>query len=467
MANTGMSLQDALNKRARTQSASNGPAVEDIIFRPTEFKDDTVVGEVVSGPDAGMQLEISYGTHEKALKKADFTKKTGKSYVNISNGGTLRVEGVRKNREGGVSSCRWMKTFNGKPTAQQELMVDVVCAYMGGDYRDGEGRPKHNIRLLKVEDEILVTSFDEIEAALAKTLESGAGIAIYGAENGSPVQAYFMPKYSQNDDKEWVAEAHADHVARVMAGLTELREAIDPVLADTGLSIVPCENYRVGADTADLADAALKEAEEQGKVASISTVDPRTWNSATIGQRLAGALRIKDGDNAIPKASVEKLEAAFKSFADKDELAAFSKKGWAALSDDLVKKFFATADVELKDHPTLGFAVQSLLEFRRENADKGIIVKAFGTRRPCPYPAVQAFEGVRADYYGEMKAAVEAALGNLRVEAGATSDAKKEEKAAKAAAASAPKDELPADVADDLDGMLDEVANNGDLALEG
>lgn len=448
-------LQTAFAKSRRKLSGASAQARGNMVLKATEFTDKTVKGVVVTGAQAGSEVEINYsGT----LGKKDYTKKSGKSFVDIENGGTLRVEGVKEGKDG-ILDARWMVTFNGKPrVGQHHIIPDAICNFIDTGRRDQEDRPKMRVNQLMVDEEKHVKSVEDLQAAIEAGYAAHGAVTLFGQdENGTIIQAPFTLSGAMKDGS-WVANDPTERAAETIESFGDAIEQVKAVLNAGGFSVVPMSSYSVGPTTAEMVETSIAEASEKGVRARISTIDPQNWACPTIGMRLQSAL-FQDGDDAVAEGSEDKLTAAFKEYADKDEAASFEKSGWRGLTNDTLTKFFASVGVELVQHPTKGWSNQALLEDRLDGMDRGFVVKGFQLKATAPYPAVEACADARAAYYSEMKGAVEAAIEGLRIEAGAKTEARKAEVVAEAEAA----DTLPVDEGDALDDLLGEVSAEMDL----
>ncbi len=449
-------LQKLFASSRRKMSGATSTVRGNLVLKAKEFKADTVVGEVVSGPAAGTEIEVKYsGT----LGLKDYTKKRGKSEVNVANGGTLRVEGVSEGKDG-VYDSRWMITFNGNPKVGQHTVIpDVVCNYVDNGRRDGEDRPKLKVNQLVLDAEKHVKTVEDLQAAIEAGFAAEGAVTLFGQDDeGNVIQAPFFRSGSMVDGK-WVANDAAERAAETIASFGDGIAQVEAVLNKGGFSVVPTRGYSVGPTTAEMLETSMKEAAEKGVRARISTIDPQNWACPTIGMRLQRALNM-NGDAALPSDTGAKLAEAFKSYGDKGEASTFESKGWRGLSDDSLTKFFASVGVTLREHPTAGWSTQTLLEDRLDGMDRGFVVKGFQQMPTAPYPAVEACAEARNAYYTEMTEACEAAVAGLRVEAGAGK--KVEEKKA----AAAPVDELPVDEGDALDDLLGNVSDD-DMQLDG
>lgn len=440
-------LADAFKKSRRSMSNSTAPLAGNIILQATEFGAETVKGKVIGGQHDGAEIEVKYaGT----LGQKDYTKKRGKSEVSIENGGTLRIERLKAGNDG-VYSARWIKTFNGQPKpGQHSVIPDAVCKFTKLNGRDKEDRPKMRVSQLMVGNEVLAKSMDELKDAIKTAFEAEGAVTLFGMDGDTVIEApYFLS--GQMVDKKWEPYDPAEKAEDVIASLSDVREQVEKVLEDKGFSVVPMRSYAVGPTTAEMIEIDLKEAEEKGAVARISTLDPQNWAVPTIGMRLEMTLGAK-GDNALEDGAADKLKAAFNDFADKSEAEVFGKAGFRGLSNATLTRFFESKGVELKEHPAEGWSTQSLLEDKLEGMDRGFVIKGFPLKSTAPYPAVEACKDARQAFYTEMKGAVEELVANLRIEAGAGQKVDPEAKAEAEAAAA--QDDLPDDAGDALDELL-------------
>lgn len=460
-----MTLQAAFAEARKTLSGNKASAIQgNMVIKAKEFKAISVVGTILTGANAGTEIEVAYsGT----LTQKDYTKKSGKSYVDIAAGGSLRVEGVEAGKDG-IYSARWMVTFNGQPNTARHINVpDAVVNFVDTKGRDSEDRPKYRVNQLVIGSEVLAKTIDDLESAMAAGFASEGAVTLFGvdAESGDVIQAPFYLSGAMVDGK-WVAN---DPAERATAAVDTIRDnaAVLSVLSASGFSVVPVRSYNVGPTTAENIETSLQEAEEQGKLARISTINPQSFNVATIGMRISGAMSVT-GENAVPQGAEDTLAEAFKAFASKDEYAAFEKTdargkkiGFRAINNDTMTKFFASMGVELKAYPAKGWSTQCLLEDKMDGMSRGFVVKGFQLRPAAPYPDVEACKDARTAFYGEMKVAVEGAVESLRAKSGATVDAPKVE--VKVAAAAAAAETLDADEGDALDDLLNDVEGDMDL----
>ena len=440
-----MNLQESLNKsRQETNEGSLPPVQGNMIIRPTEFGDNTVKGEIMSGPNAGTHIELKYASRGD-LDKAEFTDSSAKGYVNIDNGGTLRVERVTKGSDD-VYNCGYMLTFNGKAEPGNHVIPDAMCKFFDSGQRDRFDRPKQKINQLVLDDQKLVRTLDEMKAAMSVAFASEGGFALFGvdSDNGGVVEAsYFLqgqyvnaagestkPSYVDGklaDGIKWVDNNPDERADKIMQSYEKSNsiDQIREILKKDGFSIVPLRGYVVGAGTAKNVEKEIEKSTERGRFANITSVDPRQWNISSLGQRVNFALLAK-GNNALPEDTVNTLTQGFKSWLNKDEAATFGEKGWTGMSDEKLKGFFASAGVTLKDHPAQGWSTQSLLEMKGDNQPRGMIIKAFTQNQATPYPReVEACKEALSGFYVEAKEAVLAAAETLRTRVDATQEAEK------------------------------------------
>lgn len=443
-------LQAAFAKSRQKLSGNSAAIRGNLVLKVSDFTETTVKGIVLTGLHAGSKIEVAYsGT----LKQKDYQKKSGKSFVDIAKGGSLRVEGVKEGKDG-VLAARWMVTFNGKPKVDAHTVIpDAVCGFVDTGRKDGEGRPKLRINHLIIDNEVLVSTMDDLQTAIEKCYAEEGAVMLYGTdENGQVIQAPFTLS-GQLVDGKWAPNDATTRATETIESFGDATDQVKAVLAAGGFSVVPMRGYSVGPTTAEMMETTLQEAQEQGTRARISTVDPQNWQTPTMGMRLQSAFLKTGANDLIPKEVADKLTVAFKAYADKDETATFAKGGWRELSDDTITKFFASADVALVSHPASGWATQALLEDRFDGMDRGFIVKGFQLKSSSPYPAVAACAEARENYYSEMKNSIEAVVANLRVESTLEKDAPKAKVVSEA-------ESLPVDDGDDLDDVLNNVMDD-------
>lgn len=442
-----MNLNSAFKKATAASAGKSNSISGNIVLQPTEFKDKTVVGKVLTGAGAGTEIEITYGGK---LTKKDYTdtrkrKLSTSSFVDIEAGGTLRVERVKAG-EDGIYSSRWMRTMNGQPDESDKLITDAVSKCVRYT-RNGKAGMVIN-RLIQ-DEEANASTIDELKAAMVEKLDA-SGSAVFFAMVGGQASEAMMRKSGDTPNAETV-ETFFNNLPEEI--ITSIGEAI----AEKPASIFPIAAHYVTGTTLEAIETHIKE----GNTDAITTVNPNNWKLPTIGMRLSRAVNLK-GDDALPEGVADKLAEAFKAYADKDEAAKFAKSGWKAVSNDTLTAFFASKGVELAEYDDTGWGTQSFVQGSIELDEGGsidFVKKSFQTRPTTPFPAVSALEGALDGYYNEMSVAAQAVVDGLRIEAGASApaaDAKKDE-APKAAA----EESLPAegDGIDDLLGDLDGEMN--------
>ena len=437
--------------RAASQGGGSRSINGNIVLQPTEFKDNTVVGKVLTGKGAGSEIEVEYGGKlgKKEYTNAKGRKATTSSFVDIEAGGTLRVERVRPGDDG-IYKSRWMRTLNGQPEEGDSLLADAVCK--ATRYTRQNGQPGMVINRLLTDEETLTGSVDELKSVMASTMEAHGTAAFFGVVDGAPTDMILRKK----DDvtaEETVNSFFENLPDEVLAKVEEAAK-------DTGISVLPVTPHWVVGTTLEAIETHMAE----GKPQAISTVNPTTWQVPTMGMRLNRATNLQ-GDDALPEGTADKLAKAFKDFADKDEAEAFAKSGWAGVKDSTLTDFFAKHGVTVAPREEMGWSTQTLVQGTREPDNENdpefkFVKKAFQTRPATPFPAVEALSSALNDYYTEMGEAAKAVVADLRNEADAAKGASKD-----AAAAAPAEDELPDDASDDLDALLGEVENEG-LELE-
>ncbi|MXX91320.1 MAG: iron-containing alcohol dehydrogenase [Boseongicola sp. SB0677_bin_26] len=466
-----MDLKTAFSK---SKSSARSGIRGNIILQATEFGEKGVKGKVLTGPGAGTEITVSYGGR---LDHKDYTKKNGKSFVDVENGGTLRIERLKPGKDPDAPySCRWMKTFNGAPTKAQRLETDALCSYERRG-EDDQKRPRVFINVLQLDKEEHVTSLDDLQAAMVRAFEERHNILIFGQKsNGEPLDlsTHITGKLV---DGAWAPMDPQERVKEIMDAVEQGENGtadLEDILSNTGMSVVPADSFRVGSETAENAETALREARESGTNAMIATVDPRSWNVAGMGARLAAAVGGARGRGDMSQEKEDALTSRFMEFADssglaKDQVDAFTSRGWAGLADDTVKRFMAAGDVILKRHGRengTGWSTETLLLLglsEDANRPPDLAVKSFQTRTTVPYPPVKAFADVRKAYFTEMSDAIDSFLDNAPE---ATRSKETEVKADESKAMKAEEEPGPGDLddADDLDALLQAADEGMELA---
>ncbi|MFX4300218.1 hypothetical protein [Pseudosulfitobacter pseudonitzschiae] len=445
-----MNLNSAFKKATAASAGKSSSISGNILLQPTEFKEKTVVGKVLTGAGAGTEIEVAYGGR---LTQKDYTdtrkrKLSTSSFVDIDAGGTLRVERVKAG-EDGIYTSRWMRTMNGQPDENDKLFTDSVSKFVR---YTRNGKPGMVINRLIQDDEATASTIDELKAAMAEKLDATGSAVFFAMVNGQASEA-LMRKSGETPNAETVDTFFNSLPEEIVASIGE-------AIAEKPASVFPIASHYITGTTLEAIETHLKE----GNPDAITTVNPNNWKLPTIGMRLSRAVNLK-GDDALPEGVADKLADAFKAYADKDEAAKFAKSGWKAVSNDTLTAFFASKGIELAEYDDTGWGTQSFVQGSIELDNGGTIdfvKKAFQTRPTSPFPAVSALEGALDGYYKEMSEAAKQLVDGLRVEAGAEapkSAAKKEETAKTTTADALPDD---GDGIDDLLGDLD-----GEMDFEG
>lgn len=461
-----MNLQQAFSQsRKAVPSGIKG----NVILQATEFTKDTVKGTVLTGTGAGTNIEVRYGGH---LGQKDYVKKNGKSFVDIENGGTLRIERLEPGKGADAPyRCKWMKTFHGKPDKAQALKVDALCCYEPRG-KDNEGRPRTFINALRLDGEQHVTSLAEMKSAMVEALEQCANVHIFGqTSDGKQTIDHGSHISGKMVDGAWTPLDPAERVDQIMKSLEEndYLPVIEDMLANTGISVVPAESFRIGAETAEAVATTLKEASENKTNAMISTVDPRSWKLAGLGVRLSHAIAGAKYRNELSQDREDLLVDRFMAFAaesgvPENQMDAFTSRGWSGLSNDTVKRFMESGGVELQGHGRddgTGWSTECLL--LKGFADQGdrapdLVIKSFQTQGTTAYPPVQAFKEVRKGYYVEMVDAIEGLLDSGPAKGAEANAGNPETRKPKTA-----REDGPTEDADNLDAILQDAVGDMDM----
>lgn len=447
-----------------------------IILRVAEIGDKTISGEVMTGPAKGQKIEVIPGGH---LSIADYTK--GKTEIDA--GGYLRLERVGpKDGEPGVYTSRWCKTFQKEPDAGHDIKFDEVTYRTEMRRTDSNGNPQIFLNTLSIADEKIVKSTEEMEEVIAAGLASAGAVNLFMIEDGELVAINLALRVKRDENNELIkdgdtfvyedpAERAKDMVERFKGSGDEALEG----LQTNGMSIVPVTTYRLGSDTAKNIQIALDDARKAGKVANISTVNPEDFKPMTLGARVSLALATKkQGTNEpqIPREYAEDLKARFLASAPASAQAALTEQGWGAVSDDVLRAFFAKAGVKLMADSRFGYSTNtiSLQEFTRKNPETKkregtgsyFVNKSFRTSLVTPFPPLEFCKDLRQTYSNEVGDAILAVT-----QAPAADKAAKPENDAEAATEeasgmkAAAEQAEAAENAEQIDDLLDKIGAEG------
>jgi len=437
-------LTAAFNQSRRKLSARAAKPQGNIILKAMAFTDSTVKGEVLTGPAAGTEIEVRVPNNGgKSVGVKEFTKSGHKSFVDIEKGGTLRIERLKEG-EKGIYDSRWMRTFNGVPQEEHDVIYDGVAnlRVLPGKNRDGHTQMVMNVAY--PDKEQTATTIDGLRDAIAAAFEQANGAFVFFTEAGK-VASFSFGRGGSLVDGEYIHNNSADQAKKIIEEFGDYLPAVEKALAESPVSIVPSRQLRVGNTTADMISEKMEEAKEKGTQVAISTIDPEKFKVLSTGVRVQYALNETLGENPLPKDAADRLKERFLETASDDAKASFHKNGWRAVSNDDMRRFFDTAGTAIEERAETGWSRQSVL------LKNGFAIKAFGQDFAVPYPNVTACKDAIAVFRDEIKDAIRTV-----VEAPAV---KAEAEAPKAAApAATPAAPAPSAMdADDLDALLDGV----------
>lgn len=442
-------LTAAFNQSRRNLSARAIKPAGNIILKAKEFTDTTVKGEVMTGPAAGAEIEIKVPNNGgKSVGIKEFTKKGHKSFVDVEAGGTLRIEKVREGKEG-VYDARWMRTFNGQPEADHDVIYDAMAQLRTIKSNNPDNPDRMVMHLVYPEMAKEATSIEELRAEIAEAFDAKNGAYIFFKEDGK-VGSISYGRGGEKVGDEWVYRDAASEAQLVIDSFGDNLPLLEKALQEHAFSVVPSSRISVGSWTAEVIAEAFEEAREKGEDPRISTIDPQKFRVIPTGVRVQYALNDRNEENALPKDAADRLKDRFLETAGEGAKEAFHKGGWRAVSNDDMRRFFDAAGIAVTEYPENGWSRQSVL------LKNGLAIKAFGQDAAVPYPNLPVCREAIATFRTEIREAIRAMVDGPVKTAGAD--------APKTAVAEAPKPETAkaadpalAEEIDDLDTLLDEV----------
>ena len=442
-------LTAALDKSRRALSARAIKPSGNIILKVKGFTETTVKGEVMTGPASGSEIEVKIPQNGgKSVGMKEFTKKGHKSFVDIEAGGTLRIEKLSEGKDG-VYGARWMRTFNGQPKSNQDVIYDAVAQMRTIKTRNPDNPDRMVIQVIYPEMAEEASSIEELQEKIANAFEAKNGAHIFFREDG---QIGSIP-YGRGGEKvgdEWVYRDAAAEAALVISSFGENLSLIEKALQEHAFSVVPSSRISVGSYTAGTIAEAIEEAQEKGKEPNISTIDPQKFKVIPTGVRVQYALDERNEENPLPKDAADRLKDRFLETASEGAKEAFHKGGWRAVSNDDMRRFFEACGVSVTEYPENGWSRQSIL------LQDNLAIKAFGQDYALPYPNIPVCRDAIPEFRAEIREAIRVIADGPAKTVGT--------EAQKAGAAEAPKAETtkvaepdPMADMDDLDALLDGV----------
>jgi len=444
-------LTAAFNQSRRNLSARAAKPAGNIILKAKEFTDTTVKGEVMTGPAAGSEIEIKVPNNGgKSVGIKEFTKKGHKSFVNVEAGGSLRIEKVREGKDG-VYDARWMRTFQGNPEADHDVIYDAMAQLRTIKSNNPDNADRMVMHLVYPEMAKEATSLEQLREEIAEAFEAKNGAYIFFKEDGN-VGSISYGRGGEKIDDEWVYRDAAEEAQLVIDSFGDNLPLLEKALQEHAFSVVPSSRITVGSYTAEMIADAVEEARENGEDPRISTIDPQKFKVIPTGVRVQYALNDRNEENALPKDAADRLKDRFLETADEGAKEAFHKGGWRAVSNDDMRRFFDAAGITVTEYPENGWSRQSIL------LKNGLAIKSFGQDAAVPYPNLPVCKDAIAEFRTEIKEAIRTVVDGPVKAA--------EAEAPKADAAETPKADVAdqavdavsteADI-DDLDALLDGV----------
>ena len=448
-------IKAALKKARGTGRAATprGRAVVEV--HSFDDKANTATGKIVDGLAAGEIITFEISGKNTI---ADYTKKS-KTKVELPNGdkpgGTLQVEGLQKVDGKDVYKTRWVKTFQSKPGADSQHMLNgMTFALKPLNRKDSNGVQVANLDVLDMAGETHAKSLDELRAAFKAAVDKDGGVTIMAVTpEGDPLVQTYYGKAEKREDGTYVRETGESRLEVLEKRLAEnvghpFDEIFGPLVEGAGVSVVPTKSTRIGSGTWQAVQEKVEEAGRGGPV------DPSTFQFTKLPGRFAGAVARLEVE-ADRKAVID----AFLNEANEDAKARFHEKGFGAVEERDIQSFLDKRGVKLiaLAEDAQGYISGSILTmpYDANDLDKGAFVtKTFNTTAATPLPPVKAFEEVRKAYYEEVvkaaKAIAELELNGAKKNAGTPAAAT----TAPAAAEAAPAENLGADEIDDLLGSI-------------
>lgn len=373
--------------RMKQAAAPNGRAV--VRLQEINIKDGMGTGEVISGVGVGEKITFKFAGK---LEAADYTK--GRTKVDLGEG-TVQIEGLQK--AGDTYDTRWVKTFRPKNDDQQ-IVDNAVFTIRSGKTRSGDEYA--NLNEIKVDAEKFTNSVEDMKAAMITAIDAEGAVTLMVAPSGAaPVVHSVYAKSVKNEAGVYVKESGQSVFDRFDTEINEgkpggVAEVFGEALADVGVSVVPTRSIRVGGGTWDAVQESL---EAKGNGGPVNLKD-MTVTSA--GIRLAAAYTKMEVE-----ADQQAVRDGFLKSANADATAKFLEKGFAGVEQRDIEKFLADNGQKMVSTPRgFGFVQGAYLTkpYDTNNPESGIMVtKTFATSAAAPFPKVEAFKEIRAEYYAE------------------------------------------------------------------
>jgi hypothetical protein len=457
-------LLSALNKTARKNTPRTLNGYANMVGTILEFGEKTIKVRVESGPIAGQEIDIDPG-NKKVKEFEKFSKAQTSSYTPI--GGVLRFDGVSAEKDGTFKS-RWTNAWIKTPGDEHKLLTDQLVSYSNSNGRkNADGGPIVYVQVMDAKNEKAISSLEEMKAVLTEGFTSSGAVLVIdtGSEEGFTSSTYYLPGERKGD--EYVRKDPAEFAQELVNDISEddtVRKLFTDRMEAGQLTIVPVQRIPVGPKSAEEAQNAIDKAAEAGKKARIMTVNPYAYEAPSLGVRLAGALTRKDRDDKFQIAPEygDRLKEAFLASAPQAARDAFMADGWIGVSDTDLKDFFEAKGVSLMKAPTQTWNTASIHLQKFSGSDNFFTAKTHESYRyGTPFPPLECTKDIRASYANELHDAILAVVKTPQAEADAKAEtpAAKEETPKVDAEADKKAAELSAEQEADIDGMLDEIAD--------
>lgn len=431
-----------------------------LIGKVLSYGEVSIEVEVMNGPIAGQTVKIGLPTNSafKAKMKDFTTPSNAQMSMHTEVGGLLRFENVEKDpKDEERLKCGWINTWQKKaedPDLKMLYDQQVKLNVLAG-VKTSSGYPMVRAQVFEPGTEISVDTVDALTKALTEAYANkGAAIlAVTDGDNYAEVSSYLK---GEKKDGKYVLRDPAEYAKELVDSICaddEARADLEAQAAAGNITVLPCMSVSVGGKTAEAIVSKMEDADKKGTEARVMSVNPYAYDTRGLGGRMAVAMMMtRDGEPMIAKEDQTRLAEAFKKTLPEEARDRFADKGWGGMSDADVRRFFASHDIALKEHPGDGYAFSQLkLQKYGKDSDGYFLASSLEMARFAqPYPAIEATKDLRQAYNFEMVNAASAALDKiLDRSAEKTADAKD--------AAPEKKEELAND--DDLadiESMLDE-----------
>lgn len=453
-------LQEAKPKTLRGRT--------NLIGKVLSYGEVSIEVEVMSGPIAGQTIKIGLPkTSSFKAKMKDFTTPSNAQMsMHTEVGGLLRFENVEKDpNDDERYKCGWINTWQKKAEDPDLKMLfdQQVKLNVLHNVKTSSGYPMVRAQVFEPGTEIAVDSVDAVTAALTKAYaEKGAAIIGVVNEDGYAEMSTYLPGEKKGD--KYILQDPKEYAEKLVASICESDEAradLEAQAAAGNIVILPCMSVSVGGKTAEAIVSKMDDAEKKGTDARVMSVNPYAYDTRNLGSRMAVAMMMtREGEQIISKEDQNRLAEAFKKSLPEDTRDLFADKGWGAMSDGDIRRFFEAQGVTLKDHPSEGYAnAQLKLQKYRGGDDYFLASSLEMSRFAQPYPNIEATKDLRQGYAFEMVNASKDALDKIL-------DRSAEKDAPKAAAGTdEPEREAPATASEEdidaIENLLD--AELGDL----